>query len=129
MPHLGRCRDSVVDLSTLEKLKVSSTELNPAQTKRLEDFVFSDVDPLPHVACYSPHQLFVFYDSEGTAKRAIEVCFLCNGLKTIPPLPEAQWRKHDLMALAQLCNELGIWADYEKIEGCVPPFTEGWKPE
>ena len=118
------CRDSKVDLATLEKLKDASVELDSAQTRLLLDLVFSDAEPLPHIACYSPHQIFVFYDSEGAAKRAVEICFLCNGVVTVPSLPEAQWRKHDLMALAKLCSELGIWANYQKIEDYIPPGTE-----
>ncbi len=126
--HFTLCRDSTVDLRSLEKIQVNSAELNSEQIRRLVDLVFSDADPLPHVACYSPHQLFVFYDSEGLAKRAVEICFLCNGVRTVPPLPEAQQRRHDLRALAQLCDELGIWADYEKIEDYVPHSTPALSP-
>ena len=121
--------DSGIDLTALEGIKVSSCELDAAQAQRLLECVFSDSEALPHVACYSPHQLFVFYGSDGSPLRAIEVCFLCNGLRTIPPLPETRWRKHDLVALAKLCDELGIWAEYKKIEDYVPVFTKGWKPD
>lgn len=120
--------DSMVDLSSLEKLKQTEVELNPKQVQTLLDCIFNDIEPLPNVACYVPHHMFVFYDAEGVVRRAIEVCFECNGVDAIPPIPESQVYRHDLISLAQLCNELGIWMERESVEDYLPPFTEGWKP-
>jgi len=125
--HYSLIHDSVIDFDSLNRLKVKRINLKPKQTKELVDLVFNDGDELTPVACYSPHHLFVFYDSAGVAKKAIEICFQCNGVRAIPKLPNRQHKKVDLMRLAKLCNELGIWGDYESIEDYAPIGTEEWR--
>ncbi len=91
--------------------------------KRLLNLVFLETEPAPNVACSSPHQIFIFCDQKGVPKRTIEVCFPCNGLRTTPALPEAQYKKHDFTALAHFVNELGLWAPYSDIKDYAPCGT------
>ena len=121
------CHNSTVDLEKLQRLKVKSVVLNSKQVEQLVDLLFSNKDSLTSVACYSPHQLFIFYDSEGDIKNFVEICFLCNGVKASPLISGAQKSEVDLMGVAKLCHELGIWADYEKFEDYAPLETDQWR--
>jgi len=62
-------------------------------------------------ACYDPHHVFLFYSGEGTIVAAVEVCFSCTGICTMPGISEARWYRHDFAALARLTDELGLWQE------------------
>ena len=74
-------RDSKIDTETLEKAKIKSAKLNAEQTSKLVKLIFSDAEPAPKIACYIPQHIFVFYDENGKAKLAVEICFLCSKIK------------------------------------------------
>ncbi|QQL46299.1 hypothetical protein [Sulfuriroseicoccus oceanibius] len=118
------CRDGEINTRLLEKYQEEKSDLSPGQSNSLLSAIFSGGEALPHVACYVPHHIFIFYGADGEAKRAIEVCFECNGVQTIPTLAESQWRKHDLKKLALLCFDLGIWPLDKNVKQYVPVFTE-----
>lgn len=98
-----------VNLKALGQVKAAQAELNPADVVTLLNSVFSTGDPQPIYACYNPHHIFVFYDKEGKATRAIEVCFECRAIDARPGIPENRQRIHDLAGLAKLCKKLGLW--------------------
>lgn len=118
------CRNNQINTKLLGKYQEAKSHLTPKQSNRLLSAIFSEGEALPHVACYIPHHIFIFYDDAGEAKRAIEVCFECNGVHTVPALSEGQWRKHDLVELAHLSSELGIWPHDKNVDQYVPVFTE-----
>ncbi|HEY1121160.1 MAG TPA: hypothetical protein VGE67_06150, partial [Haloferula sp.] len=95
-----------VDLELLKKLSVAAAELTPAQTSTLLTGTFSDRRE-SMAACYDPHHLFLFLDGEGKVLNAIEICFSCTAISTLPELAEDQWKHHDFRMLARLCEEIG----------------------
>ena len=100
-------RDSQVNLDQLRTLSMKSVELTPKQTSKLLASTFSDQRDEP-AACYDPHHLFLFYDESDNITNAIEICFGCTGIRTLPTLKEEQRYRHDFRALARLCDEIGI---------------------
>lgn len=100
-----------LDAKQLANLTIKSAELSPAQVVRLEKVTFSTTHRTEPAACYDPHHIFVFYAKDGTVTNAIEVCFSCTGVGTIPAAKEQQWYRHDFVALAYLADELGLWLE------------------
>ncbi len=100
-----------LDAKQLANLTIKSSELSPAQVAKLEKATFSITHRSEPAACYDPHHIFVFYAKDGTVTNAIEVCFSCTGLATIPSTTEEQWYRHDFVALAYLADELGLWLE------------------
>jgi hypothetical protein len=98
-----------VDTRQLPKLTVKSAELTAPQIARLLKAIFSTEHHTGPSACYDPHNIYVFYAESGEVVKAIEVCFGCTGLFTAPDTGKPYWSRHDLIALAHLTNELGLW--------------------
>ena len=123
------CRDQKINLEELKQMASVEAELKPDQTTRLLNAVLGDADGISHVACYNPHHIFVFYAADGTARRAVEVCFECNGVQTVPRLPEDQFQKYDLVSLAKLCDQLGLWHEKKPADEYLHAYSEGWVDE
>lgn len=97
-----------VDASRLESLSLAEAELDEDQIERLLDGTFNKEHQLQPAACYDPHHIFLFFDAEDRVVNAIEICFGCTNISTIPELTEGQWYRHDFRSLARLCEEIGI---------------------
>jgi len=103
-------KNGAIDIAQLEKLKQKSAELTVAQTSKLLTAV-NGKEAIHPAACYDPHHVFLFYSGEGTIVAAVEVCFSCTGICTMPGISEARWYRHDFAALARLTDELGLWQE------------------
>ncbi len=90
----------------LQKSKKKEVELNASQVKRLLSASFASKVRLTPAACYNPRHIFVFYDSDSKPVAAIEICFGCDGLDSMP-VKETNFH-HDFEALARLSVELGL---------------------
>lgn len=97
-------------MERLEKLKQKSAELTAIQASKLLSVVNGKAVIAP-AACYDPHHIFLFYSREGSVVAAVEVCFSCTGISTMPGISEKRWYRHDFVALARLTDELGLWRE------------------
>lgn len=117
-----------LDAKQLANLTIKSAELSPAQVARLEKATFSTTHRTEPASCYDPHHIFVFYAKDGTVTNAIEVCFSCTGVATIPATTEEQWYCHDFVALTYLADELGLWLENRTTKAYVELQKEREKP-
>ncbi len=101
-------KDSGVDLEKLKSMTVASAELNAKQAARLVDFIIGKHPKVSSAACYDPHHIFVFYNARGEVENAVEICFGCTSVITLPDVGEKQWYHYDFRGLARLCEEAGI---------------------
>jgi len=108
-------KNGAVDTVQLEQLKQKSTELSAGQASKLLAAVNGD-DIVYPAACYAPHHLFLYYSAEGKIVAAVEVCFTCTGVHTIPELKKARWYRHDFASLAKLADELGLWQESRTVK-------------
>jgi hypothetical protein len=97
-----------IDLGELEKRAGASAKLSGEKTAELLDATFQKNGGLPPAACYEPHHIFLFRGSTGEITHAIEICFDCNDVYTLPPLPDDQGQHHDFRRLYKLCDSLGL---------------------
>ena len=111
-------RKGVVDTARLEQLKVKETELSPEQIKRLTTTLNAKKEVRPS-ACYSPHHIFIFYSAEGKSVAAVEVCFLCSQVSTLPFKTEQMGYYHDFIGLARLTDQLGLWLEKQPVKQWV----------
>jgi len=95
-----------VDLGTLQECTEASAELTDEQTARLLHCTIGDHPRSGPSVCYEPHHLFLFRDGAGEITHAIEVCFTCQGVTTIPSLEVPDC--HDLRGMERLCEETGV---------------------
>ena len=123
-------QDGAVDLTLLETIKNREVNLDTESVRILLECLRADAPAFPPVACYSPHQVFVFYASDETVKQVVEVCFLCNGIRTSPQISGMKRGKQDLVRLAHLCSDLGIWSTFRAPESYQPVGwgSGGWGP-
>ena len=96
------------DFTKLRELTVKKADLTEAQIGTLIQGVYGKNEKMPPAACYDPHHLFLFYDGEGKIINVVELCFSCTNVNSSPPMPEANWYRHDFRKLAKLCDEAGI---------------------
>lgn len=97
-----------IDLGLLQRLKKKEAVLDQTQIKKLETAVYGNHPVFQSAACYDPHHIFVYYDSNGHVGKAIEVCFGCTKIIAHPEISSEQSSKHDFISLARLCDEIGI---------------------
>ncbi len=110
--HFSLIRHGKIEADQLSWIQRGSAELTGDQTARLTGALVSK-DRYGPVACYLPHHIFVFYAGDGLPVAAIEVCFMCRAVQTFPDRPQALGCYQDLVCLAKLTNELGLWQDKE----------------
>ena len=88
--------------------------LNDQQVKRLLAAQARRYTSRGKVACYSPHNAFVFYNAEKKPVAFLEVCFDCVGARMNPA---DEGCDPDFVALATLCAELKLpFGDYKSVE-------------
>jgi len=81
------------------------TTLPPAQVEALEAATTGKHPNHPVAACYSPHNLFVFYDTKHKPAAYVEICFSCMGYRTYP---EGAAETLDLIGLATIFDSLKL---------------------
>jgi hypothetical protein len=108
-------KDGVVDTAQLERLKQKSAELSAAQASKLLAAVNGDEVVYP-AACYDPHYLFLYKTGEGKVVAAVEICFTCTGIRTIPEVKKSRWHRYDFASLAKLADELGLWQETRGVQ-------------
>jgi len=99
-------RDDKLNEAQLKEFKTKEAPLNAAQVERLLNAAFSSKIRILGAACYEPHHVFVFYDRDAKPVAAIEICFHCDKLVSLPE-KDTDWH-HDFAALARLSWELGL---------------------
>lgn len=119
-------RGAALDTQALSELSVKSVELTEPQVKRLLNASFSADKIASPAACYDPHHIFVFYSVDGKPLNAIEVCFSCTGMSTLPGADRAYWNRCDFSALARLAEELGLWMENRTVDEYVKQQVE-WR--
>lgn len=97
-----------LDLTALKNLKQAEVTLNAEQVSQLVDAIYGAHDHTGPAACYEPHHIFLFYDTNDVLIHVVEVCFGCTNLQAQPQIEEPQWGKHDFRKLARICDEIGI---------------------
>jgi len=108
-------RESRVDSKQLAELTEKSVELTKLQVGQLLNATFRTTHRTEPAACYDPHHIFLFYADDGSVVGAIEVCFGCTGISTMPGAPKRQWDRHDFVALAHLTDALGLWREFRTV--------------
>jgi hypothetical protein len=102
-------QEGVLDFALLNKLEQAKATLTSEQVNRLVDAVYDgrhkETGP---AACYDPHHVFLFYNSDNVVINVVEVCFGCINLRGQPQIGEEQWYRHDFRELARICDESGI---------------------
>ncbi len=101
-------RDGSFDLAALKHLQLAEATLMPDQVSRLVDAVYDSHDVTGAAACYDPHHIFLFYDTNDVLINVVEVCFGCTNLHAQPQIEKPQWCRHDFRELARICEEAGI---------------------
>ena len=109
-----------IDLGELAKRTEASAELQQTDVAELLEATFQKEEGLSAAACYDPHHLFVFQNEAGEITHAIEICFGCTNLSTLPSLEENQWQRHDFRRLYKLCEALGL------AEGSSDEYFKVW---
>ena len=82
----------------------AGVKLNKDQVKILQRSVVNKFPPHPAAACYSPHNVFVFYNGKKPVA-FIEICFDCLGYRSFPKAPADNF---DLLSIAKICQQLKI---------------------
>jgi hypothetical protein len=105
MSVLSKAR--VVDERKLSKTTLRQVKLSPKQVQILVAAAFNGSPAVSRwgAGCYDPHHIFVLYNESGVPIDAIEVCFICMNIATMPhrSFPITDWEK-----LGRLCYELGL---------------------
>jgi hypothetical protein len=95
-----------IDAARLKEWTKHSATLDGPQAHRLVEAAFNSKKAYQFAACYSPRNIFVFYDTVDKPVAAIEICFTCDAVAS---WPEKDCKlHHDFPSLARLCNELGL---------------------
>ncbi|MFT3992285.1 MAG: hypothetical protein QM680_12835 [Luteolibacter sp.] len=107
----------IIDIAAPSTRIVKSSILSHESAKSVASSVLSGSKSYLIKDCYNPHHLFVFYDPAGKPTAAIEVCFSCCRVKTMPEIRTMDQSNTletaDLARLAQIVSEAGLDLDTE----------------
>lgn len=108
-------RDGAVDLSRLDASTTAEVSPDLPARNALLAAMLDSHPPVARSDCYIPHHLFVLRDHAGSIMGAMEVCFSCRAVKTLPPTPREltpDWR-----LLAEWCTaqQLGLGPNFDSI--------------
>lgn len=81
---------------------------NAAATSIMKALLGSRLE-LDPAACFSPRQLVVFYDPQGSPVGVVELCFTCRKYTLVRPgVPTLFFGRGDLLAVASSLTEAGL---------------------
>ena len=99
-------RGGSIDFSRLARLTTAERSPDRSHRDEILSAILDPHSPVTRSDCYIPHHLFLLRARNRAIIGAIEVCFSCRTVVTVPPLPREptpEWT-----ALAEQCVSLGL---------------------
>lgn len=98
----------VVDVAALISRKVKEARVPGPEIAPLVAALLDRQELLTLKDCYSPRHLVLFYDSFGSVKAGLEICFSCESFRVAPAFREGVSETGDILAVARLFDKLGL---------------------
>ncbi|WP_265595762.1 hypothetical protein [Verrucomicrobium sp. BvORR106] len=103
----------MVDVAALISRKVKEARVPGPEIAPLVAALLDSQELLTLKDCYSPRHLVLFYDSLGSVKAGLEICFSCESFRVVPVFQEGVSQTGDLLTVARLFDKLGLPLGHE----------------